>query len=165
MKIISAAFAAILCVSAVHAHAAGVPPGLYQAFVLYSSVTDPSGLCASKLNIVQGNIYEAQAIVGGAGKPVVMNSAGVPPNGNDVAIATLTFSNFPSTIKTDPTNYSGTAIGSQSDTGVALSWTTGTINTIASDQFKVTLSDVTVSYGGQAVCVISIDAGFLLTGR
>jgi len=166
MKKISAAAAAFLCFCGAHAHAASVQlkPGIYHAVVLYTSVNDPEGVCGSKLNIVQGQAYDAQAVVGGAGKPVVMNSTGVPLSKTGIVIATLTFPNFPATIA-DPTNYIGAATGSQADTGVTLSWTSGTINTIAFDQFKVSLSNVTVSYGGQAVCVIGIDSGFVLTGK
>jgi hypothetical protein len=167
MKKISAAAAAILLLCGAHAHAASmqIKPGFYNAVVLYSSVNDPSGLCASKFNIVQGQSYDAQAVVGGPGKSVVMNVAGTPPGSPGIVIATLTFSDFPATITSDPTTYIGSATGSQHDTGIALSWPSGTINTIAFDEFKVTLSNVTVSYGGQAVCVISLDSGFVLTGR
>jgi hypothetical protein len=165
MKTISAAAAAILCLSAAHAQASTfVRPGFYQALILYTSVNDPSGVCASQLGISPGGVFSAEAAVGGAGKPVVLNSVGVGANSAGLIIDTLTFSNLPASIKADPTNYSGTATGSQYDTGVGLSWTTGTINTIAADQFKATLTNVTVSYGGQPVCSASIDAAFVFTG-
>ncbi len=165
MQKISAAVAAMLCLAGANAHAAGVRPGFYEGLLIYTSVNDPSGNCGSQLNIAPGAAFEFQAMVGGAGQPLLLNNFGPNAQSSGIEIRTLTFSNFPSTINADPTNYSGTATGSQADTGVSLSWSTGTINTISADQFKVTLSNVTVSYGGQPVCTVSLDSGLLFTGR
>jgi hypothetical protein len=165
MQKISAAAAAILCLAGVNAHAASVRPGFYAGLALYTSVDDPSGNCGSQLNITPGFSFAFQAMVGGAGQPLVLNNFGPNAQSNGLQFRTLNFSNFPATINADPTNYSGTATGSQSDAGVSLSWNTGTINTISTGQFKITLSNVTVSYGGQPVCTVSLDAGLLFTGR
>jgi len=165
MQKISAAVAAMLCLTCATAHAAGVRPGFYEGLLIYTAVNDPSGNCGSQFNIMAGASFEFQASVGGAGKPLVLNNFGPNAQQTGLEFSTLTFSDFPAAINSDPTNYSGTATGSQTDTGVSLSWNTGTINTITTNQFKVTLSNVTVSYDGQPVCVVSLDSGLLFTGK
>jgi hypothetical protein len=165
MNKISAAVAAMLCLAGANAHAAGVRPGFYEGLLIYTSVDDPSGNCGSQLHITPGFTFEFQAMVGGTGKPLLLNNFGVNAQNSGIEIRSLAFSNFPATTDTGPTNYSGTATGSQADAGVTLSWNTGTINSVTVNQFKVTLSNVTVSYGGQPVCVVSLDSGLLFTGK
>ena len=164
--------AAMFCAATATATAAdttSITPGYYQSALYVVSSNDPNKACFD-LGFEPGYSARGVAEVGGAGKPISISELFyiTPPSGStslaSIVFVDYRFHNIPQTLS-DPVTYDGPARGSSAQTsGVSLRWAGGTLNTIGTNQFKLTASNITVTKDRQLLCTMSVDTLFLTTG-
>jgi hypothetical protein len=165
-----AAAAAMICASAASAAAdTTITPGFYETGLYVVSSNDPNKACFD-IGFEPGYYAQGVAEVRGAGKPLYISEVFyTTPPANSSALPSVVFvdyifHNIPQAIS-DPVTYDGPARGSSPTTnGVSLRWTGGTLNTIATNQFKLTASNISVTKDKKLLCTMSIDTVFLATG-
>lgn len=168
----TAVAAAMMCAATATASAAdttSITPGYYESGLYIVSSNDPNKACFD-IGFEPGYYARGVAEVGGAGKPISISELfyTTPPTGSSmlpsIVFVSYRFHNIPQTL-TDPVTYDGPARGSSPPTsGVSLRWTGGTLNTIGTNQFKLTASSITVTKDRKLLCTMSVDTVFLTTG-
>jgi hypothetical protein len=162
--------AAMICAAAAPAAAdTTITPGFYESGLYVVSSNDPDNACFD-IGFEPGHYARGVAEVRGAGKPIYLSElfyTTPPPSSStlpSVVFVDYTFHNIPQAL-TDPVTYDGPARGTSPPTsGISLRWSGGTLNTIGTNQFKLTASTITVTKDRKLMCTMSIDTVFLATG-